>query len=252
MGKALTATTISPHEFCSNTTPKGGAITDCTTLVLALFTSNDAAAMLSGGSSSTSTSRTIAVLVSAATCFASSSADSAASPEETPPTSLSSAESVSSASLLDTREPRSACARRARGGRGGRLPTVPASTDAPTRAYPECYSLGENVGGDSESAPPFCQIRKPPKTLNFSRGSCRSTTCMRPSARPAAPKIAGMDATLVGYAFQASEAQTDTCALRRGDDWGMRILTNNFCPTGTSVRRNSSLAAAAFSQTCDW
>ena len=116
MGKALTATTISPHEFCSNTTPKGGAITDCTTLVLALFTSNDAAAMLSGGSSSTSTSRTIAVLVSAATCFASSSADSAASPEETPPTSLSSAESVSSASLLDTREPRSACARRARGG----------------------------------------------------------------------------------------------------------------------------------------
>ena len=65
MGKALTATTISPHEFCSNTTPKGGAITDCTTLVLALFTSNDAAAMLSGGSSSTSTSRTIAVLVSA-------------------------------------------------------------------------------------------------------------------------------------------------------------------------------------------
>ena len=250
MGKALTATTISPHEFCSNTTPKGGAITDCTTLVLALFTSNDAAAMLSGGSSSTSTSRTIAVLVSAATCFASSSADSAASPEETPPTSLSSAESVSSASLLDTREPRSACARRTRG--GDRLPTVPASTDAPTRAYPECYSLGENVGGDSESAPPFCQIRKPPKTLNFSRGSCRSTTCMRPSARPAAPKIAGMDATLVGYAFQASEAQTDTCALRRGDDWGMRILTNNFCPTGTSVRRNSSLAAAAFSQTCDW
>jgi hypothetical protein len=90
---------------------------------------------------------------------------------------------------------------------------------------------------ETKVASPFCSILHTTENAQFSRGSCRVTTRTRPSARPAAPKNADMNATLMGPDLQASAVQTDACALRRGGRQGCTFCTLKTSTTGDLCRQ---------------